>query len=177
MRILCKVENSVLWLFQDNPSAADNLKKAAVAQGVEADRLIFAQRMPLPEHLARQRLADLFLDTLPCNAHTTASDALWTGLPVLTCLGESFAGRVAASLLNAIDLPELIAASLIEYEQLAIELAIHPEKLAKIKRKLADNRLSKPLFHTLNFTRHLEAAYLEMYRRYRADLSPEHIFI
>jgi predicted O-linked N-acetylglucosamine transferase (SPINDLY family) len=177
MRILKQVEGSVLWLLEDNAKAASNLRKEAVARGVDAERLIFANRMPLPDHLARHRLADLFLDTLPCNAHTTASDALWAGLPVLTCLGETFAGRVAASLLNAIGLPELISATLETYEQMAIDLARHPEKLAVIKRKLAGNRLTTPLFDTKRFTKHIEAAYTAMYERHQAGLPPDHIVI
>ena len=148
LRILKQVEGSVLWLLEDNATAATNLRKEAEARDVNAERLIFAQRMPLPEHLARHRCADLFIDTLPYNAHTTASDALWAGLPVLTCLGETFAGRVAASLLHAIYLPELRTTTLEDYERLAVELATNPEKLAKIKRKLADNRLTTPLFDT-----------------------------
>ena len=177
MRILGQVEKSVLWLFEDNPKAADNLRKEAIQRGIEAERLIFARRMPLQEHLARHRLADLFLDTLPYNAHTTASDALWTGLPVVTCMGESFASRVAASLLNALHLPELITSSQESYEALAIELATNPEKLAQIRRKLAENRLTAPLFDTQLFTRHIEAAYTAMYERYHADLPPWHIDI
>ena len=117
MRILKKVEDSVLWLLDANAAATNNLRKEAVARGINSERLIFANRIPLAEHLARHRLANLFLDTLPCNAHTTASDALWAGLPVLTCLGETFAGRVAASLLHAIHLPELITTTLEEYEE------------------------------------------------------------
>jgi predicted O-linked N-acetylglucosamine transferase (SPINDLY family) len=177
MRILKQVEGSVLWLLEVNASAASNLKKEAVARGVSSERLVFAKRMPLPEHLARHKLANLFLDTLPYNAHTTASDALWAGLPVLTCLGETFAGRVAASLLNAIRLPELIATTLEAYEQMAIDLATHPEKLAVIKRKLADNRLTTPLFDTKLFTKHIEAAYTAMYERHQAGLAPDHILI
>src|SRR6185369_6801564 len=123
-------------------------------------RLIFANRLDsTAEHLARHRLADLFLDTVPYNAHTTASDALWAGLPVLTCVGESFAGRVAASLLNAIGLPELVATTPEQYEALAIELATDPQRLEQIRRKLARNRLTTALFDTPRFTRHLEAAY------------------
>jgi protein O-GlcNAc transferase len=175
MRILKQVEGSVLWLLEVNASAASNLKKEAVARGISSERLVFAKRMPLPEHLARHKLADLFLDTLPCNAHTTASDALWAGLPVLTCLGETFAGRVAASLLNAIHLPELITTTLEAYEQTAIDLATHPEKLAAIKHKLAENRLTAPLFDTQLFTKHIEAAYTAMYERYQARLAPDHI--
>src|SRR6266699_1256811 len=155
MRILKQVEGSVLWLLEDNAKAASNLRKEAVLRGVEAERLIFAKRMPLPDHLARHRLASLFLDTLPYNAHTTASDALWAGLPVLTCLGETFAGRVAASLLNAIGLPELITTTPEAYQEMAIDLAAHPEKMAIIKTKLAENRLTTPLFDTGRFTRHI----------------------
>ena len=177
MRLLQKAGDSVLWLLEDNAAAAANLRKEAVARGVAADRLVFAQRVPLPEHLARHRCADLFLDTLPCNAHTTASDALWAGLPVLTCRGETFAGRVAASLLGAIHLPELVTASLEEYEHLATELATNPGKLAGIKRKLAENRLTTPLFDTKSYTRHLEAAYTAMHERHRAGLAPDHIVI
>jgi len=177
MRILKIVEGSVLWLFQDNSWAVENFKKEAEKQGISADRLVFAERMPLPEHLARHRQADLFLDTFPYNAHTTASDALWAGLPVLTCMGESFASRVAASLLNAIGLPELITHTQAEYEALAIELATNPHKLADIKLKLAKNRLTTPLFDTPLFTKNLESAYIKMYERYQDDLQPDHITI
>ena len=133
--------------------------------------------MPRPDHLARHRLADLFLDTLPYNAQATASDALWAGLPVLTRIGETFAGRVAASLLNAIGLTELIASTPQAYEALAIELATNAEKLAAIKRKLANNRLTTPLFDTGLFTKHIEAAYTAMYERYQAGLAPDHIVV
>ena len=177
IRILKKVEGSVLWLFEDNPKAAENLRTEASELGIKADRLIFAKRMPNAEHLARHRAADLFLDTLPYNAHTTASDALWAGLPVLTCIGEAFASRVAASLLNAIQLPELITATQKEYEALAIELATNPEKLTAIRQKLEKNRLTTPLFDTELFTRNIEKAYTAMYERYHADLLPDHIVI
>ena len=177
MRILKVVEGSVLWLLQDNSWAVENLKKEAEKLGIAADRLVFAERLPLPEHLARHRQADLFLDTFPYNAHTTTSDALWTGLPVLTLIGQSFASRVAASLLNAIGLPELITTSQDEYEVLAIDLAKNPQKLAAIKQKLANNRLSAPLFDTPLFTKYLEAAYMQMMNTYQEDLQPEHIFI
>lgn len=177
IRILKKVEGSVLWLFEDNPKAAENLRTEATELGIKADRLIFAKRMPNSEHLARHRAADLFLDTLPYNAHTTASDALWAGLPVLTCIGEAFASRVAASLLNAIQLPELITATQKEYEALAIELATNPEKLTAIRQKLEKNRLTTPLFDTELFTRNIEKAYTAMYERYHADLLPDHIVI
>ena len=177
MRILRAVEGSVLWLFQDNSWALENLKKEAEKQGIAADRIVFAERLPLPEHLARHRQADLFLDTFPYNAHTTTSDALWTGLPVLTLMGKSFASLVAASLLNAIGLPELITSNQEEYEALAIELALNPHKLADIKLKLAKNRLTTPLFDTPLFTKNLEAAYIKMYERYQDDLEPDHISI
>jgi len=177
MRILKKVEGSVLWLVEDNAYVAANLCKEAKARHVDPDRLIFAKRMHLPDHLARHRLADLFLDTLPYNAHTTASDALWAGLPVLTQIGTTFPGRVAASLLNAIDLPELITPTSQAYEDLAVQLATSPEMLAATKRKLADNRLTTSLFDTKVYTRHIEAAYTRMYERYQGGLRPDHISV
>jgi predicted O-linked N-acetylglucosamine transferase (SPINDLY family) len=177
MRILECVEGSVLWLLEDNPHVSDNLRMEAVRRGVDAQRLVFARNMPLPEHLARHRSADLFLDTFPYNAHTTASDALWAGLPVLTCIGESFAARVAASLLNAVQLPELITSTQEEYEALAIELATDPEKLSAIRRKLERTRITAPLFDSDLFTRHIEAAYEEMYERYQLDMRPDHIYV
>jgi predicted O-linked N-acetylglucosamine transferase (SPINDLY family) len=177
MRVLKAVEGSVLWLFSDNSLAEINLKNEAAKRGIDPQRIIFAKPMPLAEHLARQQIADLFLDTFPCNAHTTASDALWAGLPVLTLIGKSFASRVAASLLNAIHLPELITTTQEEYEQIAIELAKNSEKLAVIKQKLVNNRLTTPLFDTPLFTKNLEKAYAQMYERYQADLGPDHIFV
>jgi predicted O-linked N-acetylglucosamine transferase (SPINDLY family) len=178
MRILSRVENSVLWLSQNNPTAAANLRKEAGRRGIDGKRLIFATRMAsLPEHLARHRLADLFLDTLPYNAHATAMDALWAGLPVLTCIGESFPGRVAASLLTAIGLPELITSTAEAYEELAVQLASHPQRLAQIRQELAANRLKSPLFDTSAFTRHLEAAYSRIHERHQANLPPEHIYV
>jgi predicted O-linked N-acetylglucosamine transferase (SPINDLY family) len=177
MRVLRQVEGSVLWLYEDNLPASGNLRREALRAQVGAERLIFAQRLPVPEHLARLRTADLFLDTLPCNAHTTASDALWAGVPVLTRLGEAFAGRVAASLLNAIGLPELITVSGDQYEALAVDLATDAQRLARLKRRLAQNRLTTALFDTRRFARYLEAGYRQMYERYQADLPPEHICI
>jgi predicted O-linked N-acetylglucosamine transferase (SPINDLY family) len=177
IRILKSVDASVLWLLEDNPSAAMNLQKEAALRGLNPARLIFAKRMNLPEHLARHKLADLFLDTLPCNAHTTASDALWAGLPVLTCMGESFASRVAASLLYAIELPELVTETQTDYEALAVELAKNPAKLKVIKGKLEKNRLTTPLFDTTVFAKHIETAYTKMYERYQADLPADHIYI
>jgi protein O-GlcNAc transferase len=177
MRILKQVERSVLWLLEDNEMASANLRKEAVARGVAAERLIFAKRVLPAEHLARHRCADLFLDTLPYNAHTTASDALREGLPVVTCVGQTFAGRVAASLLTALQMPELITGTLQDYENLAIELAQVPEKLAGTKRKLSNNRLATPAFDSELFTRHIEAAYALMYRRHQAGLAPDHIMV
>ena len=176
MRILGQVTGSVFWLLEDNATASGNLRREAVQRGIEAERVIFAKRIPVAEHLARHRVADLFLDTLPCNAHTTASDALWAGLPVLTCIGESFASRVAASLLNAICLPELITSSQEEYEAVAINLARNPVQLAWLKLKLEQNRLTTPLFATQRYARDIEAAYTVMYERYHADLPPENIY-
>ena len=177
MRILQRVEGSVLWLREDNPTATRNLRQEARARGVDAERLVFASRMPLAEHLARHRAADLFLDVRPYNAHTTACDALWAGLPVLTCLGEAFAGRVAASLLATVDLPELVTSNQEEYEALAVELATNAPRLEQIKRKLECNRLTSPLFDAPRFTRHLEAAYTQMYERYHSDMPPDHLHV
>jgi predicted O-linked N-acetylglucosamine transferase (SPINDLY family) len=149
MRLLKQVGQSVLWLSDGNDVTKSNLRKEASLRGIAADRLVFAKRMPLMEaHLARHNAADLFVDTSPYNAHTTASDALWAGLPVLTCAGEAFAGRVAASLFSAIHLPELITSTQEEYEALAIQLATNPERLRQIRQKLKDNRLTAPLFDT-----------------------------
>jgi protein O-GlcNAc transferase len=177
MKILGQVKDSVLWLLEDNSAATANLRKEAAAKGIDPQRLIFAPRLSAPEHLARHRLADLFLDTLPYNAHTTASDTLWAGLPVVTQIGDAFAGRVAASLLNAVGLPELVTQSAEQYEALAIELANSPAKLAAIKAKLDTNRRSAPLFNTELFTRHLERAYAALYERYQAGLAPEPIAV
>ena len=154
MRILHRVPGSVLWLLHDNPAAVRNLRAEAAVRRIDPGRLVFATRLPLPEHLARHRVADLFLDTWPCNAHTTASDALWAGLPLLTRPGRSFASRVATSLLHAIGLPELITHTEGDYEELAVALAHDPRRLAALKHKLADNRLTQPLFDCPRFTRH-----------------------
>jgi predicted O-linked N-acetylglucosamine transferase (SPINDLY family) len=177
IRILNAVEDSVLWLFGDNPFAIANLKKEAANRGLDPDRIIFAGRIPSAEHLARYQLADLFLDTTPCNAHTTASDALWTGLPLLTVMGRSFAARVAASLLNAVGLPDMVVRTQEEYEFLAIDLATHPEKLQEIKTRLKHNLLNAPLFDTPLFTKNLESAYIEIYKRYQQGIPPENIYI
>ena len=177
MRLLKSVNGSVLWLLENNPIAAKNLRKEAGMRGMDPSRLVFAPRMKLEDHLARHCVADLFIDTLPCNAHTTASDALWAGLPVLTCMGHSFASRVAASLLTAVELPELITTTRAEYEAKAIELAMNPAKLKAIKDKLERNRLTTALFDTPRFTKHIEAAYMKMYERYQENLPPDHIYI
>jgi predicted O-linked N-acetylglucosamine transferase (SPINDLY family) len=177
MRLLARVPGSVLWLFEDNPDAAANLRREAASRGVDAERLIFAPRMDLPQHLARHRAADLLLDTWPCNAHTTASDALWAGLPVLTCPGETFASRVAASLLSAVGLPELIAATPEDYEDRAVALAGDPARRAALARRLAECRATAPLFDTALYARRLESAYEMMCARRRAGLPPEHLIV
>jgi predicted O-linked N-acetylglucosamine transferase (SPINDLY family) len=175
MRLLAAVKGSVLWLFEDNSTAAINLRKEAECRGVDASRLVFGKRMRLDEHLARHSVADLFIDTFPYNAHTTSSDSLWAGLPVLTLMGQSFASRVAASLLNALDLSELITLTQDAYEARAIELAMNPDMLEQIKAKLHRNRLTSPLFDGHTFAKHLEVAYSEMYSRYASGLAPSHI--
>jgi predicted O-linked N-acetylglucosamine transferase (SPINDLY family) len=177
MRILGSVENGVLWIYNSNEAAANNLKKEAEQRGVDGKRLVFASKMPVEEHLKRIQLADLFLDTFPCNAHTTASDALRVGLPIVTLRGDSFASRVASSLLSAIGLAELITTNGRDYETLAVELATYPGKLQVIKNKLLGNLPAAPLYNPHLFTRHLESAYKSMYQRYQNDLAPDHIFI
>jgi protein O-GlcNAc transferase len=162
MRLLDKVPNSVLWLIEDNSGASNRLRDEAASRLISPERLIFAERLPLSGHLARHRVADLFLDTLPYNAHTTASDALWMGLPILTCRGACFAGRVCASLLDAVGLSELITDNLEEYERRALEIACNPDSLATLKRTLGENRRTHPLFDTPRFCRHIESAYSTM---------------
>jgi len=166
MRLMQKVEGSVLWLLKSNKWAEQNLKREAEDRGISAERLIFAEKVPQAEHLARQKLADLFLDTFNYNAHTTASDALWAGLPVVTKLGEGFAARVAGSLLAAIGLTELITENEEEYEALALTLATDPKRLGQVKSKLDGNRLTHPLFDSEMYTRHLEAGYHMAYDQY-----------
>jgi protein O-GlcNAc transferase len=172
MRLLREVPESVLWLYEANPMVKANLAREAEARGVAPERLSFARKLDLPEHLARHRLADLFLDTLPYNAHTTASDALWAGLPVLTCAGDTFTGRVAGSLLRAVGLDELVTTSLEEYEVLGLRLAQNPQPLAQLRARLAENRRTHPLFDTERYTRHLEAAYWRMSEFRRAGRPP-----
>jgi predicted O-linked N-acetylglucosamine transferase (SPINDLY family) len=165
MRLLGAVPDSVLWLLEYNAEARDNLEREAAARGVDPARLAFAPRLPQAAHLARHGLADLFLDTLPVNAHTGASDALWAGLPVLTCAGNAFAGRVAASLLHAVGLPELVTHSLAEYEALALALARDPARLGALRARLEENRRREPLFDTARFCRQLEATLLDLRAR------------
>jgi predicted O-linked N-acetylglucosamine transferase (SPINDLY family) len=177
MRLLRTDDASVLWLFAGNPAATENLRKEAGRRGVDPGRLIFAPRLELPDHLARHRLADLFLDTFYYNAHTTASDALWAGLPVVTRIGDAFAGRVAASLLRALDLPELIAATDAEYEALALRLSQNPVQLAAIREKLACCRASRALFDAAGFATDIETAYSAMWERHQAGLPPDRIVV
>ena len=172
MRILRRVEGSVLWLLESNPTAKRNLQREAEKRGISADRLVFAPVAAYPAHLTRHRLADLFLDTLPIGAHTTASDALWAGLPVLTCAGDSFAGRVGESLLNAVGLPQLVTHSFADYEEKAVALAMNPSELAEIGAKLERNRTTHALFDTERITRTLEAAYTRMVQRHRNGERP-----
>jgi predicted O-linked N-acetylglucosamine transferase (SPINDLY family) len=175
MRILKAVPESVLLLYASHAATESNLRTHAARHGVDPQRLVFGARLPPEEYLARYRVADLFLDTRPYAAGTTASDALWAGLPVLTLTGESFASRIAASLLTALGVPELITSTQQQYEQLAIELALHPQRLAQIRAKVQDHRLGSPLFDTPRFARNLEAAFTAIHDRYQAGAAPDHI--
>ena len=177
MRLLGAVPQSVLWLLATDPVVENNLRREAQARGMEAHRLVFAEPQAPPAHLARQRLADLFLDTLPVGAHTTASDALWAGLPVLTCTGQTFAGRVGSSIVHAVGLPELVVSSLGEYEARALELATRPGELAAVKQKLAGNLATAPLFDIARYTRGLEAAYSRMWELWQSGQPPQAIAI
>src|SRR4030081_1900459 len=174
MRLLKEVAASVLWLAGGNAGGAERLRREAQQRGIDADRLVFAPRLPRNEdHLARHRLGDLFLDTIYYNAHTTASDALWAGVPLLTCAGSTFASRVASSLLHAVGLPELVTGSLEDYEALALKFARDPAMLASLRQKLAHNREGYPLFDTARFTRHIEASYTAMWERHERGEPPE----
>ncbi len=172
MQLLHQVPGSVLWLLGGDAVIEANLRQGAVGRGIDAERLVFAPKAPLPDHLARHRLADLFLDTLPYNAHTTASDALWAGLPLVTCAGQGFAARVAASLLTATGLPDLVTTSLEGYRDLALDLARTPGRLAAIKARLAANLPGAPLFDTDRTRRQVEKAYEIAWRRRMAGLEP-----
>ena len=179
MRLLDKVPGSVLWLkgYEGNVAVKQNLHREAQKRNVDPERLIFAQRLDTAEHLARHRRADLYLDTFYHGAGTTCSDALWAGLPVITCLGDTLAGRVASSLLYAAGLPELVARTHEEYESLALKLAADRDVLAAIRQKLAHNRHTFPIFNTSLFARHIESAFTAMWRRSQQCLAPDHIFI
>jgi predicted O-linked N-acetylglucosamine transferase (SPINDLY family) len=172
MRLLGTIKGSVLWLLQGHPLAVANLRREAQARGIDPDRLVFAERLSQEEHLARHRLADLFLDTLPVNALTTASDALWAGLPVLTCLGAAAPGRGGGSILHAIGLPELVTDNLNDYESLALKLATDSSLLQTVREKLKRHRLRFPLFDTERYRRHLEAAYRTMWETWQRGEIP-----
>jgi predicted O-linked N-acetylglucosamine transferase (SPINDLY family) len=177
MRILREIPDSVLWLLEDNRDATRNMREQAQARGIAPERLVFAPRVTAADHLARHKLADLFLDTMPYGAHTTASDALWAGLPVVTMLGPTFAARVAGSLLHAVGMPELIAETVGSYEALALRLARSPAALDAARTKLAGNRDTHPLFDTTRFTRNLEAAYFHMWDRTQRGEPPMTFFV
>jgi predicted O-linked N-acetylglucosamine transferase (SPINDLY family) len=174
-RLLASTPGSVLWQLSDNEASKANLRREAQARGIDPDRLIFAPPVQPEHNLARIGLADLFLDTLPINAHTTASDALWVGVPLVTCRGNSFVGRVAASLLHAVGLPELVTDSLEDYESLARSIAGDPTRHAALKAHLRAARETAPLFDSLRTTRALEDLYLRMASRWRAGLPPDHL--
>ena len=175
MRLLQSAPGSVLWLLESNPWAGENLRREAGSRGIDPGRLIFAPMQPLDRHLGRMRAADLFLDTLPYNAHTTASDALWVGLPVLSVPGDTFASRVAGSLLCSVGMPEMIADSLQSYEALALEFALRPDRIAAVRDKLARSKDTAPLFDTPRFARDLESAYEAMWRQYLSGGVPHRI--
>lgn len=172
--LLDQTPGSVLWLLR-NEQAEGNLRREAMARGIAPHRLVFAPDLPQAEHLGRLQLADLVLDTLPCNAHTTASDALWAGVPLLTCAGDTFASRVAGSLLHAVELPELVAYSLTNYAALALALAHDPARLQALRDRLTQQRLTAPLFDVAGYTRSLEALYSTMWARHLAGLPPHAI--
>ena len=177
MKILKKVKNSVIWLLIDNETAQNNLKKILVSNDIDPNRMIFAGRLPHSEHIIRLGLADLFLDTFPCNAHTTASDALRSSLPIITIKGNSFASRVASSLLSSVGLEELITKSGKEYEELAVKIAENKNFYKEIKDKLKKNIIDMPLFNSKLFTKKLETAYIEVYKNYNENIKPETIRI
>lgn len=173
MRLLRAIPHSVLWVLAEEAPVEKNLREEARRRGVDPERLIFARRIPYPDHLARLQCADLFLDTVPFNAGTTASDALWAGLPILTCAGEAFAARMAGSLLRAVGLPELITSSLDEYEAAALKLATTPPLLSELRSRLAQHRMTTPLFDSERFCRHLESAYVSMWERAERGMPPD----
>jgi predicted O-linked N-acetylglucosamine transferase (SPINDLY family) len=172
MEVLKEVPDSVLWLYENNDFVAGNLRATATSAGVDPARLVFAKPAPLDQHLARHGCADLFLDTLPYGAHTTGADALWAGVPVVTCTGRSWASRVGASLLHAVGLPELITSTLEEYKTLILALAADPARRAALRARLLEARDTAPLFDEVAFARGLEAAYTTMAERSRAGEKP-----
>ena len=177
MRLLKRVKGSVLWLLADSPLVDANLKREAAARGVSPERLVFAPRLAYAEHLSRYGAADLFLDTLPFNAGATASDALWAGLPIVTCVGSAYAARMAGSLQRAIGLSEMITESMEEYESLTYRLATEPGLISVIRSKLGRNRSTHPLFNLKRFRRHIEEAYFAMWHRHLQGLEPTNISI
>jgi predicted O-linked N-acetylglucosamine transferase (SPINDLY family) len=177
MRVLGQIAGSVLWLYRSNPQAERQLRGHAAARGIDPARLIFAGRLPNEAHLERHAHADLFCDTFCYNAHTTAVDALWAGLPVVTRAGEQFAARVAAGLLHAAGLTELVTHTDAEYEALIVELAQDRARLAEVRAKLAAQRSSAPLFDTAQYTRHFEAGLDAAYARWLAGLPPADISV
>ncbi len=164
-----------LWLIKDSEKGAENLKKEAKKKGINTDRIIFANRVSISDHLARHKLADLFIDTFPYSAHTTCSDSLWSGLPLVTLMGNSFASRVGASLLKAVGLKELITKTKTEYENLIFELSNNSKKLKDIRKKLEINKFKMPLFDTKSYTKNLEKSYIKIYERYHKNKSPINI--
>jgi len=172
MRLLQSVPGSVLWLLEGSPAASANLRQEAQKRGVAPERLVFAPRAPLAIHFARLKAADLFLDTFPYNAHTTATDALWVGLPIVTRMGEAFPSRVAASLSTAAGVPDLITRDAYSYEALALALARAPERLAQVRAKLEAHRDTCALFNIARYTQNLEKAYQQMWQRYEEGLPP-----
>ncbi len=175
--LLAAAPGAVLWVLAFHPLAADNLRREMAARGVDPARLIAAPHLPLDRHLSRMACADLFVDTYPCNAHTTASDALWAGVPVLTRLGQAFASRVAASLLRSAGLPELVTQSCDEYREKLLGLVRAPTTLARYKERLAATRNELPLFDSVRYTRDLERAFRAIWDRHRRGLPPDHIVI
>ena len=177
MKILKKNQESILWLLSDNKNVIYNLKLEAEKRGINKDRLIFCNKLTNEDHLARYKLADLFLDTIPYNAHVTANDALWCGVPVLTLIGASFASRVGASILNALNMKELIAHSKTEFEDIASSIYNDPKKFKSIKQKLLNNKINTTFFNTKLYTKNLELAYLDIYKKNKKNLKPENIYI
>jgi predicted O-linked N-acetylglucosamine transferase (SPINDLY family) len=177
MKILKNNTKSILWLLSSNIIVINNLKAEAEKRGVNKNRLIFCERLPNEDHLARYKLADLFLDTIPYNAHTTANEALYCGVPVLTLIGDSFASRVGASILNALDIKELIAHSKNEYINIASDISKDPNKIKYLKKKLLNNKVNSTLFDTKLYVKNLEQAYLEIYKKNKKNLKPENIYI